>query len=107
MNVIEHTMLGIDRVLNGSPSSSDGQHGRKSAPSGAQHELSGEGRPHTGIGTADAGSPYPVTCRARYYDAASRILEDELHLFTSENTDELGLVIEQWIERKRANWEPR
>lgn len=57
MNVIEHTMLGIDRILNGSPSSSDGQHGRKSAPSGAQHELSGEGRPHTGIGTADAGTP--------------------------------------------------
>jgi hypothetical protein len=42
MNALEHTMLGIDRILNGSPSSPDGQHGRKSALSGAQQELSGE-----------------------------------------------------------------
>lgn len=105
MNVLEHTMLGIDRILNGSPSSSDGQHGRKSALSGAQHELS-EGDSQAGSGTAGAGISYPVTCRARYYDAASRILEDELHLFTHANADELGLVIEQWIEKKRENWEP-
>src|SRR5688572_20435661 len=39
-----------------SPSSSDGQHGRKSASCGAQHELSGEERPHTGPGTAGAGT---------------------------------------------------
>lgn len=38
-----------------SPSSSDGQHGRKSALSGAQHELSEE-VPHAGLGTAEAGS---------------------------------------------------
>lgn len=57
MNVLEHTMLGIDRILNGSPSSSDGQHGRKSAVCGAQQELSGEERPTAGIGTADAGIP--------------------------------------------------
>jgi hypothetical protein len=57
--------------------------------------------------TAGVGSLYPVTCRARYYDAASTILEDELRLFTHDNANELGAVIEQWIERKRANWEPR
>jgi hypothetical protein len=37
MNLAEHTMLGIDRILNGSShSSGDWQHGRKSAQSGAQ-----------------------------------------------------------------------
>jgi hypothetical protein len=56
MNALEHTMLGIDRILNGSPSSPDGQHGRKSALSGAQQELSGED-PHVGLGTAEAGTP--------------------------------------------------
>jgi hypothetical protein len=106
MNVLEHTMLGIDRILNGSPSSSDGQHGRKSALSGAQHELS-EGGPQAGSGTAGAGSLYPVTCRAHYYDIATKILEDELRLLTHTNADELGLLIEQWIEKKRENWEPR
>lgn len=63
--------------------------------------------PTAGIGTADAGPSYPVTCRAHYYAAATTILEDELRLLTHENADELGLLIEQWIERKRANWEPR
>jgi hypothetical protein len=106
MNVLEHTMLGIDRILNGSPSSSDGQHGRKSALSGAQHELS-EGDPQAGSGTAGAGSLYPVTCRARYYDAASRILEEEGQLLTHDNADELGHVIQKWIEETRNNWEPR
>jgi hypothetical protein len=63
--------------------------------------------PTAGIGTADAGTPYPVTCRARYYDAASKVLEDELRLFSHENANELGAVIEQWIERKRENLDPR
>lgn len=62
--------------------------------------------PTAGIGTADAGSLYPVTCRARYYDAASNVLEDELHLFTHDNANELGAIIEQWIERKRDNRVP-
>ena len=60
--------------------------------------------------TDDAGPvgvAYPVTCRARYYDAASRILEDELQLFTHENANELGAYIQQWMERKHDNWEPR
>lgn len=113
MNVLEHTMLGIDRILNGSPSSSDGQHGRKSAVCGAQQELSGEDS-HAGPGTAGAGSfakgdreLYPVTCRARYYDAASRILEEEGQLFRHANANELGHVIQQWIEQKRNNLVPR
>lgn len=63
--------------------------------------------PTAGIGTADAGSLYPVTCRARYYDAASRILEEEGPLFTHDNADELGHVIQKWIEETRNNWEPR
>lgn len=50
---------------------------------------------------------YPVRCRARYYDAASTILEDELPLFSHDNANELGQVIEQWIAQKRENWEPR
>jgi len=66
MNVLEHTMLGIDRILNGSPSSSDGQHGRKSAVCGAQQELSGEERPTAGIGTADAGLPIVRYWTVRY-----------------------------------------
>lgn len=106
MDVLTHTMLGIDRILNGSPSSSDGQHGRKSAVCGAQQELSGED-PHAGPGTAGVGSLYPVTCRARYYDAASRILEDEPNLFTHDNADELGHVIQKWIEETRNDREPR
>lgn len=63
--------------------------------------------PTAGIGTADAGILYQVTCRARYYDAATKILEDEMPLFTHQNADELGLVIERWIAKKRDNWEPR
>lgn len=55
MNALEHTMLGIDRILNGSPSSSGGQHGRKSALSGAQHERPEEDS-QAGSGTAGAGS---------------------------------------------------
>lgn len=43
-------------ILPQSPSSSDGQHGRKSALSGAQQELSGED-PHADAGTAGVGSP--------------------------------------------------
>ena len=63
--------------------------------------------PTADLGTAGVGSLYPVTCRARYYDAASRILEEEGQLFTHDNADELGHVIEKWIEETRANWEPR
>lgn len=59
------------------------------------------------LGTAGVGALYPVTCRARYYDAASTILEDEPRLFSHDNANELGAVIQQWIERKRENWEPR
>ena len=87
-------------------SAGDWQHGRKSALSGAQ-ELPAEVPPSVGARTASADVSYPVTCRARYYDAASRILEDELGLHTHDNADELGHVIQKWIEETRNNWEPR
>lgn len=105
IDAINHIFRSLEKQF--TPSSSDGQHGRKSALSGAQHELSGEGLPTAGIGTADAGSSRQVTCRARYYDAASRILEEEGQLLTHDNADELGHVIQKWIEETRNNWEPR
>jgi hypothetical protein len=70
--------------------------------------------PNAGLGSVEAGTSakrdrelYPVTCRAHFYDIATKILEDELRLLTHTNADELGLLIEQWIEKKRENWEPR
>lgn len=63
--------------------------------------------PTASLGSVEAGLPYPVTCRARYYDAASRILEEEGQLLTHDNTNELGALIEQWINDARDNWEPR
>lgn len=57
--------------------------------------------------TASVGDLYPVTCEPRYYDAASKILEDEPHLFSHDNANELGALIQQWIEKARDNWEPR
>lgn len=60
-----------------------------------------------GLGSVEAGSSREVTCRARYYEAAGRILEDELGLHTHENANDLGGIIEQWLARKRDNWEPR
>lgn len=122
MNVLEHTMLGIDRILNGPPACTDTA--RKSYVTSQSQEHV----PHAGLGSVEAGtsakckscgaplhalydsctqcltaqvSEYPVTCRARYYDAASRILEDELGLLSHANANELGAVIEQWIEQKR------
>jgi hypothetical protein len=87
-----------------SPTSSDPQSSRNRISSAPAGESDGA---TAGLGAAKVSVSYPVTCRARYYDAASRILEDELRLFTHANADELGLLIEQWIEKKRANWEPR
>jgi hypothetical protein len=54
-----------------------------------------------------AGVVYPVTCGARYYDAANQILENESHIWTHENCNELGAHIQQWVERTHDNWEPR
>ena len=99
MNVLEHTMLGIDRILNGSPEPQQPMPGSPALVEGSS--------PTAGPGTAGAGTLYPVTCRARYYDAASKILEDELGLHTHDNADELGHVIQKWIEETRENWEPR
>jgi len=61
-----------------SPSSSDGQHGRKSALSGAQQELSVEG-PHAGIGTADAGLPIVRYWTVRFRHGGS-VLWDYTHV---------------------------
>jgi hypothetical protein len=63
--------------------------------------------PHAGLGSVEAGIPYPVACRARYYEAASRILEEEGRLFTHDNSNELGALIEQWINDARNDWGPR
>jgi hypothetical protein len=63
--------------------------------------------PTAGIGTADAGTLYPVTCGERYYNAANQILENESHIWTRENCNELGALIEQWISDARDNREPR
>lgn len=126
MNMLEHTMLGIERILNGSST------GPQQPMPGIPALVEGPS-PTAGIGTADAGTPkckscgapmhalydsctqcltaqtpvYPVTCRARYYEAASKILEDELNLFTHDNCNELGALIEQWIADAHENWEPR
>lgn len=99
MNILEHTMLGIDRILNGSLASAD--------TAGKSSSHSQKDVPPPGLGSVEAGSSYPVTCRARYYDAASTILEEEGQLFNHANANELGAVIEQWIATKRNNWEPR
>lgn len=50
-----------------------------------------------------------LTSADRYYEAASKILEDEGPLAGNcyDNAHELGALIQQWIERKRDNWEPR
>src|SRR5688500_15682427 len=50
---INHIFRSLEKHF--TPSSSDGQHGRKSALSGAQQELS-EGDSHAGSRTAGAGS---------------------------------------------------
>ena len=63
--------------------------------------------PTASLGSVEAGLPYKLECRARYYDAASRILEEEGQLCTHDNTNELGALIEQWINDARNNWEPR
>lgn len=89
------------------------KHFPSATPRGPQQPMPGipalvEGpSPTADAGTAGVGSLYPVTCRARYYDAASTILEDEMRLFNHANANELGSLIEQWIESKRGNLGPR
>jgi hypothetical protein len=63
--------------------------------------------PCADTGTAGVSDLYPVRCAARYYDAASQILEDEPKLFSHHNANELGALIEAWIYRARNNWEPK
>lgn len=94
---IEHVFRALDRIERREPQQ----------PMPGSPALVEGSSPTAGIGTADAGLLYPVTCRARYYDAASKVLEDELRLFTHDNANELGALIEQWIEKKRKNEAPR
>lgn len=51
--------------------------------------------------------PAPLACEDRYYEAASKILEDDDQLFSHANCNELGALIQQWIADARENWEPR
>lgn len=95
---IEHVFKALDRIERREP--------QQPMPGNPPRLVEGSS-PTAGIGTADAGISKQVTCRARYYEAASKILEDELHLLTHENADELGHVIQKWIEETRENWEPR
>lgn len=85
------------------PTSSDLQSPRNRFSSAPAEESEGA---TAGFGAAKASVFYPVTCRARYYDAASTILEEELNLHSHANANELGAVIEQWIASKRNNWAP-
>lgn len=63
--------------------------------------------PCADTGTAGVSDLYPVRCAARYYDAASQILESEPQLHSHHNANELGALIEAWIHRARNNWEPK
>jgi hypothetical protein len=90
---IEHTFKAIDRILNPGPQQ----------PMPGHPALVERSSPAADTGTAGVSDLYPVTCRARYYDAASRILEEEGRLHRHACADELGHVIEAWIERKRNN----
>lgn len=62
--------------------------------------------PRADARTASVSASYPVKCEPRFYDAASQLLENEPPLFTHDNCNELGALIEAWIHRARNNWEP-
>lgn len=77
----------------------------------SQDETGKEGSsPCADTGTAGVSDLYPVTCEARYYDAASRILDEEEHPLAGnphDNANELGALIQQWIHDALDNWEPK
>jgi hypothetical protein len=50
---------------------------------------------------------YPVMCEEKCYEAASDVLEDEADIFNHAACNELGLIIQAWLQRKRDNHEPR
>jgi hypothetical protein len=89
------------------PSSEVAGTGRHSIRETAPEDLGGF--PPADCGPATVGVLYPVTCEPRFYDAASRILEDEGPLAGNphDNCNELGALIQQWISDARENWEPR
>lgn len=87
------------------PSSEVAGTGRHSLRETAPEVLGGF--PPADRGPATVGVLYPVSCEPRFYDAASQILESEPRLFSHNNVNELGALIEAWIHRARNNWEPR
>lgn len=79
MNIIEHTMLGIDRILNGSPASADTankslSHGQKDVP-------------HAGLGSVEAGI-HIAQYRQEIY-AYERLIESLYDLARANRYDEL------------------
>jgi hypothetical protein len=59
---------------------------------------------------APGASEYPVTCDEKCYDLASAFLEDHSHLFSHNNTEVLGGVIQkaidEWIADANDNYDP-
>lgn len=92
---IEHVFRALDRIERREP----------------QQPMPGNPALVEGSPTTDdartAGVVYPITCEPRFYDAASQLLESEPHLNTHDNADELGHVIQKWMDETRNNWEPR
>jgi hypothetical protein len=100
---IEHTFKAIDRIFDGSSKRTAATEPRPRV--GIAQE--GSSSPCADLGTAEVSVLYPVTCHAHFYDWASKILEEEGQLFTHDNCNELGALIQQWIHDARDNWEPR
>lgn len=96
---IEHLFKAIDRITSPGPQQ----------PMPGNPALVERPSPCADTGTAGVSDLYPVTCEARYYDAASQLLEDEGPLAGNphDNANELGALIQQWMEKARNNWEPR
>lgn len=86
------------------PSSEVAGTGQHSLRETAPEDLGGSSADR---GPATVGVLYPVTCEPRFYDAASQILEEEPRLFTHDKANELGAVIEQWVNTQRNNRVPR
>jgi hypothetical protein len=90
MNVLEHTMLGIDRILNGPPKSSDPQSPRNRISSAPAGEFEGA---TADLGTAKVSLPtHDELVISQYRQAiyAHERLIDKLHDFArAERWDEL------------------
>lgn len=102
MDLLDATNFALDRIFDSSKRAAATREPSSFAPAEGSS-------PAADTGTAGVGDLYPVTCEERYYDAASRILEDEGRLAGNphDNANELGALIEAWIHRARNNWVPR